>query len=106
MGILNDLRHGLGQNADVQRMTWITHALGAVGFSLLTHFMWGQLVAGAWVAVVFFVIKEQLDKRMHLRRGDYDTPDASGVAARSDHIGDLLGPICDAVGMTVAAWLT
>lgn len=80
------------------RVTWITHTLGCIGATLPAHGDWKVVVA--WLGYILFQLKEVKDKRGHLDAGDYDTPDASGVAPRSDYIGDVLGPLVWALGVT------
>ena len=84
------------------RVTWITHSLSCVIVTVLVPVP--QKVLVAWLCFLVYCLKEAHDKVGHLRVGDYDTPDASGVAPRSDYVGDLLGPTIWALGVTYG-WL-
>jgi len=90
--------------------TWAEHAaiatLGPFAVGLVNHSL-GLVAFAAWALLAYFVgIREYLDRKMHLARGDWDTPSArDGVTPRVDRWGDLVGPVTAAVAYTLAWWL-
>lgn len=84
-------------------LTWISHAVLALGLALLFGVValagGGGLVVvgvafciGALLAAVLFNLREQADKALHRARGDYDVAQpGAGATSREDRIGDLLG---------------
>ena len=87
--------------------TWAEHAAIATIGPFVVGWVNGSLGLAAFAAVAllayFVVIREYLDRKLHLARGDWDTPSATDhVTPRVDRWGDLVGPATAAVTYTLA----
>ena len=87
--------------------TWAEHAAIATIGPFVVGWLNGSLGLAAFAACAllayFVVIREYLDAKLHLARGDWDTPSATDhVTPRVDRWGDLVGPATAAVTYTLA----
>ena len=87
--------------------TWFEHAaiatLGPFGVGFVNHSLGLAAFAACALLVYFVAIREYLDRKLHLARGDWDTPSSrDGVTPRVDRWGDLVGPTTAAVTYTLA----
>ena len=104
------LRAYVQRNKDVQRWTWKAHVVIHVSASyagLAAGACFGAARPGFWVATyavcALYVAKEFVERRKHRRKGDWTTPDASGVDPRSDMVADMGGPLVWTAGVTAGA---
>ena len=89
--------------------TWVEHAAIATIGPFIVGLINGSLGLAAFSAcfllVYFVAIREYLDRKLHIAKGDWDTPSAhDGVTPRVDRWGDLVGPVTAAVTY-VLAWI-